>query len=70
VSTDKEISSWYDIFLLFGGIVAVLNFIKAFKKQPKEVESELEKIIIEKDKIIERQQKQIEQYQRLLDDDY
>lgn len=66
MSTEKDISPWYDLFLLSGGVVAVINFIKAFKKQPKEVEIEYEKIIVEKDKIIERQQKQIEQYQRIL----
>ena len=69
MSTGKDISNWWDVFLISGGIVAVINYVRAFKKQPKEVGEELERIIMEKDKIIERLEKQIKQYQRLLDND-
>lgn len=66
MSTEKEISNWYDIFLLAGGIVALINFVKAFRKQPKEVSDEFEKIIAQKDAIIEEQMRQIKRYQKIL----
>ena len=69
MSTEKDISNWWDVFLLSGGVVAVLNYIRAFKRQPKVVESELEKILREKDKIIESLEKRIEQYQKILEYD-
>lgn len=69
MSTEKDISNWWDIFMVSGGVVAVINFIRAFKRQPKEVVDEFEKIIAEKDKIIERQEKQIKQYQNIIEYD-
>lgn len=66
MSTEKEISNWYDIFLLAGGVVAMINFVKAFRKQPTEVLDEFEKIIAQKDAIIAEQMRQIKRYQSIL----
>lgn len=46
--------------MIVGGIFAVINFIKAFRKPPKEAYEQYEEIIAQKDKIIEEQRKQIE----------
>lgn len=60
MSNEKEISSWWDWLMIFGGVFALINFIRAFRKQPKEAYEQYEEIIAQKDKIIAEQQRQIE----------
>lgn len=60
MSTEKEVSNWWNILLLFGGVFAVINLIRAFSKSPKEAHEQYEEIIAQKDKIIDEQQKTIE----------
>lgn len=69
MSTEKEISKWWEWFMVVGGVFALINFIRAFRKPPKEAYEQYEEIIREKDKIIADYEKKIQTYQELLSHD-
>ena len=69
MSTEKEISKWWDYLLMLGGVFALVNLVRALSKPTKDVKEQYEEIIAQKDLIIERQQHVINRQNELLKHD-
>lgn len=63
------VNPWLLLMHFFGGVFAVVNGVKLFKKEHSEIEIELLRIIAAKDRIIKEQKIAILKLQQIIDYD-